>query len=177
MAPLPALAAGPEVGASQASPEFHPDHRITPVEIAALRCPDIHSLLPDAARIRMGQAGRRDRHREQRANDMSRKPPEKPSFGSPCNGCGLCCAAQICQPGSTALGLKDADDGDHPPGPCPLMRWHDGRFWCGLLETERAPGTILTLVTALGIGSGCQVDGASDEDLRLALSRLPEIAD
>jgi hypothetical protein len=40
--------------------------------------------------------------------------------------------------------------------PCPMMRFHDGRFWCGLVETEKSAGMEPIIENALGIGSGCE---------------------
>lgn len=51
---------------------------------------------------------------------------EKPKFGDKCNGCGLCCAAELCEvaedtfPGAVA--------------PCPALEWEDGRAWCGMIQ-------------------------------------------
>ncbi len=85
---------------------------------------------------------------------MSRKPtsdveraPDKPSRGAPCNGCGLCCAVERCQAAVIAIG--------EGPGPCPLMKFHDGQFWCGLVETEEAAGMEPLIASTLGIGTGC----------------------
>ncbi len=75
--------------------------------------------------------------------------PEKPNRGKPCNGCGLCCAAERCQAAVMVIG--------EGPGPCPLMRFHDGRFWCGLVETEKAVGMEPIIAAVLGIGTGCSV--------------------
>ncbi len=75
--------------------------------------------------------------------------PEKPNRGKPCNGCGFCCAAERCQAAVIAIGGG--------PGPCPLMNFHDGRFWCGLVETEKAAGMEPIIAGVLGIGTGCSV--------------------
>jgi hypothetical protein len=83
-------------------------------------------------------------------------PPKKPPEGDVCNGCGLCCAVQLCLlaiefiPGAAA--------------PCPAMEFADGRFWCGL---ARRPSRYLGIPAsgdrlirgmvhaALSIGEGC----------------------
>ena len=82
--------------------------------------------------------------------------PEKPQEGAPCNGCGLCCAAEPCGLAVELLGAT--------AGPCPAMEFVDGRFWCGLV---RNPSTYLDTLAfgdhmlgaifaqALGVGRGC----------------------
>ena len=44
-----------------------------------------------------------------------------------------------------------------PPPPCPLMSFHDSRFWCRLIETEKAAGMEPMTKEALGVGTGCIV--------------------
>lgn len=78
-----------------------------------------------------------------------RKAPERPDDGQPCNGCGFCCAAELCDGAVMALG--------DVPAPCPLMTYHDGRFWCRLVETEKQAGMEPLIAKALGIGTGCAV--------------------
>ena len=39
--------------------------------------------------------------------------------------------------------------------PCAWLRFHDGRFWCGLVEMEQAAGMELLVAQALGVGRGC----------------------
>ena len=83
-------------------------------------------------------------------------PPRKPPEGDACNGCGLCCAVQLCPlavefiPGAAA--------------PCPAMEFADSRFWCGLVRRPSrylgipASGDRLIRAmvhTALSIGEGC----------------------
>lgn len=86
---------------------------------------------------------------------MSDTAPEKPPFGAPCNGCGVCCIAELCQIGSAAFG--------DIPGPCPALQFHHGRFWCGLVLAEyegRRQGIIeLPLLEhTLAIGRGCDAE-------------------
>ena len=85
----------------------------------------------------------------------------KPRLGSPCNGCGLCCAAQICGIGEQYF-----------PGalaPCPALTLTDGRFQCGLVlhpsklfALRFDADEILTPMFAKAIGSG-QGCGMEDE--------------
>ena len=56
----------------------------------------------------------------------ARGPPRKPPEGDACNGCGLCCAVQLC-PIVIEL-LPDAQ------APCPAMEFSGERFWCGLIR-------------------------------------------
>jgi len=83
-------------------------------------------------------------------------PPRKPSEGEACNGCGLCCAVQLCALAAEFLDATEA--------PCPAMEFADGRFWCGLVRhPSRYLGTpavsnrlIGPMVhDALNIGEGC----------------------
>ena len=51
---------------------------------------------------------------------------QKPKFSEPCNGCGLCCAEELCDVAE-----------DQFPGaqaPCPALEWSEGRAWCGLIR-------------------------------------------
>lgn len=41
--------------------------------------------------------------------------PEKPKYGDACNGCGACCAAEVCWIGKAVL------QNEHADGPCPLL--------------------------------------------------------
>ena len=76
--------------------------------------------------------------------------PDKPKNGEPCNGCGYCCASELCVAAEIALG--------DVPAPCPLMRFKEGRFWCGLVLTEKENGMAPMIATSLGIGIGCLVE-------------------
>lgn len=57
----------------------------------------------------------------------------KPLYGTPCNGCGICCLTpcptiQILHPGEHVYGT-----------PCPRLRERNGRFECGLFTEEEDP--------------------------------------
>ncbi|KQQ39146.1 hypothetical protein ASF58_22915 [Methylobacterium sp. Leaf125] len=85
--------------------------------------------------------------------------PVKPAFGSPCNGCGYCCAEEPC-----AIARENIPD--HPEeGPCLALEHEGGRFVCGMI---RRPGHYMRLpndwadghlgglfAQALGAGRGC----------------------
>jgi hypothetical protein len=82
--------------------------------------------------------------------------PAKPPEGADCNGCGLCCALQLC---ALAVEFLDA-----AAAPCPAMEFAGERFWCGLARNPSSYfGTpvlankfIRPLVhQALSIGGGC----------------------
>lgn len=85
----------------------------------------------------------------------------KPPFRAACNGCGLCCRAQICELGEQYFPGAQA--------PCPALRLQDGKFQCGLALT---PSALLGLrfngdeilaplfAKAIGSGQGC---GMEDE--------------
>jgi hypothetical protein len=87
--------------------------------------------------------------------------PEKPAEGHPCNGCGMCCAAEPCGIAVEFLGATE--------GPCPAMQFEGGRFWCGMTRTpgaymgapDFADGILGPMFAeALGIGRGCDSDAA-----------------
>ena len=77
---------------------------------------------------------------------MMGTPPEKPKRGEPCNGCGFCCAIELCQVAEMA-GLTET--------PCKFMMFLDGRFWCGLVVAEEIAGMKPLIAEALGIDKGC----------------------
>lgn len=56
------------------------------------------------------------------------KAPPKPEIGAPCNGCGVCCAAETC-PAALVLFLQRQ-------GSCPALFWNEKetRYSCGLLD-------------------------------------------
>lgn len=81
------------------------------------------------------------------------RPVSKPTMGSPCNGCGLCCRLEVC-------GMAIEAFGDHTPAPCPALVERDGRTWCGvILAAERKNIAFAAhLKWRLGVGVGCQVE-------------------
>ena len=71
----------------------------------------------------------------------------KPAFGLPCNGCGLCCAEEVCGIGKMVHGEID--------GPCPSLVLIGELYRCGLVMAE-AIGNLPPLISdALAIGKGC----------------------
>jgi hypothetical protein len=70
--------------------------------------------------------------------------PPKPAPGRPCNGCGVCCAAEPC-PVGMLLSLKRR-------GACRALRWDGTRYRCGAML--RAPW----LARWISAGSGCDSD-------------------
>lgn len=58
---------------------------------------------------------------------LHRSAPAKPAPGAPCNGCGICCAAETCPAGR--LRFLQAR------GPCPALIWQEDaeRYHCGLV--------------------------------------------
>lgn len=89
--------------------------------------------------------------------------PEKPRYGEPCNGCGMCCIAIQC-PVSTAL--------FGPQTVCPALEQAGSALACGLMintanyvsDLPAWGGKALTEAFALMIGSGLGCDGADEND-------------
>ena len=77
--------------------------------------------------------------------------PAKPAFGLPCNGCGLCCAAQVCAVGQIVFGLN-------VKGPCPALKFYGDRTACGLVEAEIKNNMEPILQRTLYIGEGCTME-------------------
>ena len=76
----------------------------------------------------------------------------KPSFGTPCNGCGRCCAEEICRAGEIAFPAAVA--------PCPGLQIAPcgTRTYCQLVAIEIFHKLEPILQTALGIGVGCTME-------------------
>jgi hypothetical protein len=56
--------------------------------------------------------------------------PDKPEVGAPCNGCGVCCAAEPC-PVGRVISMRRS-------GACKALEWDGERYRCGfLLAPER----------------------------------------
>ena len=86
---------------------------------------------------------------------LSRPPnaPEKPAFGLPCNGCGFCCAREVCKLGEDVFG-------DDVQAPCPGLRFDGAKFRCNVVEvSDRIGGEGASLLrSVLGIGVGCDAE-------------------
>jgi len=65
--------------------------------------------------------------------------PAKPTEGRPCNGCGVCCAAEPCPIGVLVSGRRT--------GACAALTWADGAglYRCGLVSS---PGAVLPWLPA-----------------------------
>ena len=85
--------------------------------------------------------------------------PDKPRYLSPCNGCGLCCAVEICPVGKIAF--------PHASAPCPGLYWDGARTWCKLAVVECAAGMEPIIAEALGIGVGCTMDDESNSQRKI----------
>jgi hypothetical protein len=66
---------------------------------------------------------------------------------TPCVGCGYCCHKRPC--GLAISRMKPEEE--H----CPFPTYHDGRWWCGLIEQAATPEEREELMQALYIGVGC----------------------
>ncbi|TXG94376.1 MAG: hypothetical protein E6R10_01945 [Rhodocyclaceae bacterium] len=88
---------------------------------------------------------------------IHRNAPPKPAVGAPCNGCGVCCAAELCPAGMLLFRRRH--------GPCPAMEWHGKHYRCGLLSSPsaylprfpaRAEGGVVRLFARwIAAGRGC----------------------
>ena len=63
-----------------------------------------------------------------------------------CLGCGYCCKKAPC---SLAMSKHGA------VAPCPSLRFHDGRYWCGEVEDAKTEKERNFIVGNLYIGAGC----------------------
>jgi len=102
---------------------------------------------------------------------------QKPSHGSPCNGCGACCRQELCPLGAGIFRTWE--------GPCPALIPEGAHFACGLIRNpqEYAPvraamhGTESLREAArylVGAGVGCDTLGDGETpnlDLRRAFAR------
>lgn len=66
--------------------------------------------------------------------------PPMPAPGAPCNGCGVCCAAEPCPMGALVSGRRH--------GRCKALRWDDQRsqYRCGMVMR---PQTLLPWLPAM----------------------------
>lgn len=84
--------------------------------------------------------------------------PRKPLYGAPCNGCGRCCEEQLCD---MALQILDDANNETVTGPpCPFLKYHDGRSWCGVIEEADRQNVAFGgyMKWRLGIGTFCQME-------------------
>ncbi|QXN71181.1 hypothetical protein RCDURKIN_125 [Rhodobacter phage RcDurkin] len=54
---------------------------------------------------------------------------DKPPYGSPCNGCGHCCRAEVCPVGAMLFEQEDN---------CPALTLMDNKYVCGLVAAPAA---------------------------------------
>lgn len=88
--------------------------------------------------------------------------PPKPTLGAPCNGCGVCCAAEPCPLSRLLLG--------HRRDVCPALDWREDerRYVCGLATRPaahlrwlpRAAGPLFAPLVRrwIAAGKGCDFD-------------------
>jgi hypothetical protein len=74
--------------------------------------------------------------------------PTKPREGEACNGCGACCAAEVCLIGRKVFG-------EDVPAPCPGLTFEAGRYWCDLVVASAGSDAGDWLRMRLGVGVGC----------------------
>ncbi|MBK7899216.1 MAG: hypothetical protein KA603_08315 [Azonexus sp.] len=96
---------------------------------------------------------------------LHRAAPPKPALGAPCNGCGVCCAAETCPLGRVVFRQRQ--------GPCPALEWHAERYRCGLLAEPRrylpwlprgCAGAVHRLLSRwIAAGAGCDSDATCSD--------------
>jgi hypothetical protein len=80
----------------------------------------------------------------------------KPKHGAPCNRCGLCCRATLCQLAQCIFARPAY------PGPCPALRKQGDNYHCDIVANPRAysEGPADKLRDAariiIGAGAGCE---------------------
>ena len=90
--------------------------------------------------------------------------PAKPMSGQPCNGCGVCCALNVCPLGRLVYFKIH--------GPCPGSHWIDElrRYRCSLLDGRQDPvrgqPTLVArwVSRAIAAGRGCDFDASIEPD-------------
>lgn len=99
--------------------------------------------------------------------DAGEPGPVKPPFGEPCNGCGVCCASEVCRAGVQTFETNVA--------PCPgLIRYPgDAGYSCALvavadLISERHGRTFRAM---LAIGRGCDAQVRNETRKRAEANR------
>ncbi len=99
----------------------------------------------------------------QRVIHLAIQAPKKPAEGAPCNGCGVCCAAEPCPLGVLASRRRR--------GPCAALVWSpdDERYRCGWLTDPQRwlplmpAGWTRRLATRwIASGTGCDADLQAD---------------
>lgn len=119
----------------------------------------------------------RDRH----TTTISIEPmaPDKPAWGAPCNGCGVCCLVQPCPIGMVLSGRRR--------GACAALRWcpEQAIYRCGALAqpqqvlAARLPRRLRRLVAPLApvlaalARRGIALDSGCDCDLEVLRPGVP----
>ncbi len=81
---------------------------------------------------------------------LHERAPQKPAPGQPCNGCGLCCAAEPCPLGLLVTGRRQ--------GACRALAWDDAqaRYRCGVATGHHLRWLPKALVRRwIAAGQGC----------------------
>ena len=90
----------------------------------------------------------------------------KPKHGAPCNRCGACCYASLCDLGATVFKRRT--------GPCPALGMSDAGSVCGLVEATDGPMREAAKLL-VNSGQGCDMKLASEPRDTAYTNRLNEL--
>lgn len=94
--------------------------------------------------------------------------PDKPKRGAPCNGCGLCCALELCLAGKLRHGPEQL-----PPCPSLKVTPDHKRTYCEVVAFETLAGLPPLAAEGLGIGLGCGMDDMPEGQGLIAWPKNP----
>lgn len=108
--------------------------------------------------------------------------PDRPAYGSPCNGCGVCCKQEPCPLAVRVLRVS------YESGRCPALEHADGAYRCGLVANPAKYAKARAMVKGkkalsdgaavlIGAGFGCDYRtsrGEETDEIAARISRIIE---